>query len=349
MIITSNTIAKPHLHLEENHYIIDIETTGFSPKYASIYMIGIAYLKKNHIMIEQWFCEKESDEYELLFRFNQLLCEDVTLYHYNGDRFDMPFIKQRMSLFSMSMNSYESVDLLTKVRPFKQLLGLENLKLKTIEAYFGYERDDPFTGGDLIEHYKNYLQHPQEETKAMLLLHNYEDLIGLMDVLSHLPVIQLFENFKEKSMTHQLIESYINETTYVATIKTLVSGQYCFKHPLATININDHKLSINIQAVVGTLYYFFPDYQNYYYLPEEDYAIHKSIGAFVDKTHRIKAKKNNAYVKKDSIFLPALKKYELNVPLYYDDPTKKRPYASIEDLVQHNQLATYIQEVLARL
>ena len=54
----------------------------------------------------------------------------------------------------------------------------------------------------------------------------------------------------------------------------------------------------------GTRKYFFPNYKDYYYLPLEDQAIHKSVGTYVDKEHREKAKASNCYKKKEGIFLP---------------------------------------------
>ena len=52
------------------------------------------------------------------------------------------------------------------------------------------------------------------------------------------------------------------------------------------------------------MYHFFPDYKDYYYLPEEDTAMHKSVACFVDPSHRQKATAQNCYVKKEGIFLP---------------------------------------------
>ena len=40
--------------------------------------------------------------------------------------------------------------------------------------------------------------------------------------------------------------------------------------------------------------YFFKDYKNYYYLPMEHMAIHKSMAAYVDDAHKEKATKDNA-------------------------------------------------------
>jgi hypothetical protein len=63
-------------------------------------------------------------------------------------------------------------------------------------------------------------------------------------------------------------------------------------------------LYITLTKIHATLKYFYPDYKNYYYLPNEDYAIHKSVGQYVDKEHRQTAKASNCYIKKEGIFIP---------------------------------------------
>ncbi|MDE7206671.1 MAG: hypothetical protein K2N90_05860, partial [Lachnospiraceae bacterium] len=45
-------------------------------------------------------------------------------------------------------------------------------------------------------------------------------------------------------------------------------------------------------------------YKDYYYLPKEDIAIHKSVAAFVDKNYREQAKASNCYTRKVSSYLP---------------------------------------------
>lgn len=50
--------------------------------------------------------------------------------------------------------------------------------------------------------------------------------------------------------------------------------------------------------------YFFKDYKNYYYLPMEHMAIHKSMAAYVDDAHKEKATKDNAFTTKTGSFIP---------------------------------------------
>ena len=50
--------------------------------------------------------------------------------------------------------------------------------------------------------------------------------------------------------------------------------------------------------------YFYSNYKDYYYLPQEDIAIHKSVAGFVDKEFRQQALASNCYTRKVSSYLP---------------------------------------------
>ena len=50
--------------------------------------------------------------------------------------------------------------------------------------------------------------------------------------------------------------------------------------------------------------YFYSNYKSYYYLPQEDTAIHKSVASFVDKNHRTQAMAATCYTRKLSTYLP---------------------------------------------
>ena len=63
------------------------------------------------------------------------------------------------------------------------------------------------------------------------------------------------------------------------------------------------QLTLRLPLYHGTLKYFYPNYRDYYYLPEEDCAIHKSVGEYVDKAHRTKATAATCYTKKSGLFL----------------------------------------------
>ncbi len=49
--------------------------------------------------------------------------------------------------------------------------------------------------------------------------------------------------------------------------------------------------------------YFYSNYKDYYYLPKEDVAIHKSVASFVEKDYRRQASARNCYTRKQSSYL----------------------------------------------
>lgn len=66
-----------------------------------------------------------------------------------------------------------------------------------------------------------------------------------------------------------------------------------------------NQVQLLVYGFSGTLKYFFQDYKNYYYLPAEDQAIHKSVAAYMDKKNRWPAKASTCYIKKSGNFLPS--------------------------------------------
>ncbi len=61
---------------------------------------------------------------------------------------------------------------------------------------------------------------------------------------------------------------------------------------------------LHIRFYHGELRYFYDHYQDYYYLPEEDVAMHKSVAAYVDRAYRRQATPSTAYLRKSGLFLP---------------------------------------------
>ena len=70
------------------------------------------------------------------------------------------------------------------------------------------------------------------------------------------------------------------------------------------------------------LKYFYSNYHDYYYLPTEDVALHKSVAGFVDKSYRLPASAANCYTRKQSSYLPQWD--------YVFTPFFKRDYKSQE-------------------
>lgn len=70
----------------------DIETTGFSGETSQLYLIGCTYFDGFGWKLIQWFADTRQAEKELLDAFFEFLKRFKILIHFNGDRFDIPYL-----------------------------------------------------------------------------------------------------------------------------------------------------------------------------------------------------------------------------------------------------------------
>ncbi|PKM95850.1 MAG: hypothetical protein CVU84_03350 [Firmicutes bacterium HGW-Firmicutes-1] len=345
MQIIEKNIAHDLLLLEKitndpsKFLLLDIETTGFSSTKNQIYLIGFISVEAHQLKLTQWLCEKEADEFELLYRFSKMLTAEYTIINYNGSSFDIPFIKKRLEMYKISsqINEVKQIDLYHELKPLHTYLNLENLKLKTVEKAFGFHRRDINTGGTLINIYFDYIKNQMPHLQELILLHNEEDLLGLYYIINAYDQILFFRNATTKTFSTDALFIDIQEGILKLSIPYHSNFKTTIRLNPYTIEIAQEEICIFIPIHLDTLYFYFPDYQSYYYLPLEDMAVHRSIGQFVDKEHRKKATKLNCYIKKRGTFIPLIKsstttlttyKYNLKDSLHYVELT--------EDLLKDN-------------
>ena len=279
---------------------VDIETTGFSRKNDVIYLIGFIYYENQDLIIEQFLCEKDADEYELLYKFNQVIKNYEQVIHFNGDNFDLPFIQERMKLYRIKENlsTLNSLDFLKELRPLKKVLGTDNLKLKTMEKLAGYHRIDPFSGGELIQLYHSY-KNGDKAIESTFVLHNEEDMVGLYYLNVFRPLISLKKlNLSDKNYKLSIDESSLR---YYLNIPIQLPHNYYDLRLVRddyTLLLDSNGLTLQLPIVNGEYKTYFEDYQNYYYLTKEDYSIHESMASFVQSKYKKKATKHTAYTKR---------------------------------------------------
>ena len=144
----------------EELIFFDIETTGLSAHNASLYLIGTVVHEGGSWKLQQLFAESLTDEIEMLEHFFALLSKKRRLLSFNGERFDIPFLEKLLSQYGLSesFQGVESLDLYRELRPAKKLLSLPNYQLKSCERFLGIQREDRFSGGELIYVYLDYLK-----------------------------------------------------------------------------------------------------------------------------------------------------------------------------------------------
>lgn len=330
----------------------DIETTGFSGDYASLYLIGCTFYRNDGWNLIQWFADTKESEEELLHAFFGFLKQFRTLIHFNGDGFDIPFLMKRCLHFQLpyDFSAVASIDIYKKIKPYRKLLGLESMKQKAIEQFLGVSRTDKYSGGQLIDVYHEYLQTRSQFSYDLLILHNEDDLKGMPMIL---PILN-YPDFLEHPFvleSQAICEKAEPSGAHSRLLQLVCKSDYAIPVPFQTDNppvkcsAQGQRLTFTICLFDGTLKHFYPNYKDYYYLIYEDTAVHKSIGEYVDKDARVKATAKTCYTKKKGCFLPQFE--PIWEPVMKQDPKDKLCYAFLDDACLQD--SSCFQRYLAQL
>ncbi len=239
----------------------------------------------------------------------------------------------------------KGMDLYQRIRPCRRLLNLPNLKQKTAEMFLGIGREDRFSGGDLIRVYHGYESHPNPNAERLLLLHNEEDVLAmprLMPLLSYAQFLQGRLSVSEVVRLSEEISTQVaagstpqaapapeetcrtpeiwpaekaegemprsdSRVRLVASLRTTLRVPVPIPFASGPIRgyLKGDGIQLSIPEYNGTLRFYIPDYRNYYFLPEEGIAIHKSVASFVDRNYREPATPDTAFLQKEGNFLYA--------------------------------------------
>lgn len=290
--------ALPPSASPEHTAFLDLETKNYGQKNSRIQYLGLIFFQKDGWYVRQWLPETLQDEPAMLREAIPLLESFSSLIHYNGNSFDLPVLKRRAKALSIPLElaSKESLDLYRSFAPLKRLLGLSSLTQRSLEQFLGVSRD----GND------------------------QNDLLMLPQLLPLFAYLKLLDG----KFTVQ--KATLNDPDH----KPFFTAQALLDHPVPNefslhldngyVTCRGTELRILWYGIYGTLKYFYSDYRNYYYLPTEDTAIHKSVAAYVDREHRQPAKASTCYTRKTGCFLP--QKEPLLQPAFSDSYKDRRPF-----------------------
>ncbi len=147
---------------------LDIETTGLSRKAADLTVVGVAVERAGKIAVSQLIGDEITEAAVL-----ETLKGVDEIYTYNGKRFDLPFIKAKLT-----------VDL-AKLTPHTDLMfhcWKQKLKggLKAVERKLGIERQLIDVDGYMaVVLWYEYINNRNNEALKTLKLYNQEDVVNL--------------------------------------------------------------------------------------------------------------------------------------------------------------------------
>lgn len=344
-------IAEP-----EEILFLDIETTGLTAKNSNLYLIGCAFYKDEMWQSIQWFAENYEEELSILTAFFTFMKDFKYLIHYNGNKFDIPYLIQKCEQFSLEYNfdNIMGVDIFRRIMPYKDLLGLIDLKQKTIEDFLEIDREDEYSGRELISIYHNYVCNQNDNDLNNLMLHNEEDLKGMLSILSMLSYSDLFNNpirvmKAQANYFNNENQKRCQEIVMKLRLESPLPKQTSFRALGCYFSGNGVDCSLKVPLFEEELKYYYSNYKNYYYLPAEDIAMHKSVATFVDKAHRVQASPTNCYTRKKSMFLPEWD--VLFTPFFKRDYKEKELFFELTDDFKKSRagFAMYAEHVLTSM
>lgn len=337
----------------EKILFFDIETTGFAAKNSNIYLIGCLYHLADGWNQIQWFADKYNEEGEIISAFMTFSLNYTHLVHFNGTNFDIPFMEQKCQQlhFSYSFEHLTGIDLYKRVSPYKFVLNTPNFKQKSLEYFLGIKRKDTFQGGELINVYHNYVDEPVPNDLQLLLLHNADDLKGLVQLLPLLSYYDLFNRpLTAKKVQANTYRDYFGNPHQELLIRVSLPCKLPVSikcHANSCYFSGKDKIGhFRIPIYEEELKYYYTNYKDYYYLPDEDVAIHRSVASFVDKDYRIKATASTCYTRKFSSYLP---EWDLLIqPFFRRDYRSKEVFFELTDDIKQNReiFSRYAEHIL---
>lgn len=280
--------------LDKNMILFDIETTGLSRKYSHIYMIGTGKIIDNNLFIRQFFAFNKNEEKEIILRFLSYLKNNNIIVTFNGDSFDIPFLEERCNILGIDFDryKYKTIDLYKKIKKINNLLNLPSLKQKSIEDFLGIHRNDMYDGGYLIKVYNDYTISLSPDLEYLLMIHNREDIKGIIDLFSMI----FYEKLKKASIS---MVSYDKKDSYISfTVNTDIYIPKSIKiiNKKITLSVKPYLLEGQIPLEDNKIRYYFDNYKDYVYLIDDKKIIPKVLISSIDKNKYRKVKKDECYV-----------------------------------------------------
>lgn len=309
----------------DNILLVNIETTGLSSRNAFVYMIGLAWMQDGCWQIECCLAKNRMEERTLLEKLNAHTYTFDRIITYGGHSFSYRFLEERWQNYydeekPLFGNCHLS-DIQKNLSPYKALLPVQDLKKTTIEQFTGFHRHAGQTGRELIDIYAEWERTHAEAKLQSILEHHQDDMQSLIHLL-RLSAYLTFWRGNFGDITQRLLND--TQCSFHIALNEAIIRPISYQTKYAEVILNDQDAAIRVPIYMGRLRHFLPGpVRDYYYLPAEDMAIHRSVACYVDKNHRQKATAATCYTSIEGIFLPT---DSADIQPRFQESKNSRPY-----------------------
>lgn len=163
---------------------LDIETTGLAGAASMVFLVGVAWRDGNEVCVRQWLAPDLPFEPDLLDALaTELPASGVRLVTFNGDAFDLPFLRTRARFCGVPLRLAPGLDVLPHARRlYRDRDG--SCRLTHLEATrLGRQRLDDLPGALVPQVYYDALQREERALLEPIARHNAWDLVATLGLL----------------------------------------------------------------------------------------------------------------------------------------------------------------------
>jgi uncharacterized protein YprB with RNaseH-like and TPR domain len=162
---------------------LDLETTGLSS--APLFLVGLMYTAGRDLIVDQLFARDYTEERAVLISTSDFLKRFGVLVTFNGMRFDIPFLAERMVYEGLEFSPPGAhVDLLPVARHVLKK-RTPNHKLQTLEKYLcNRKRIGDVPGSEIPGVYHDFVRTKDAGEIAQVFHHNRLDLLTMLQLVT---------------------------------------------------------------------------------------------------------------------------------------------------------------------
>jgi uncharacterized protein len=207
---------------------LDTETTGFGGAGTLAFLVGLAYVEDDRVVVEQLMLEGPEQEPTLLAYLDGLLAKRPVMVSFNGKSFDWPLLQGRYTMNRLqSPQRVAHLDLLhLSRRVHKQRLTRCNLQRLETEV-LGFQRIGDIDGAEVAARYVHYCRTRDASHLGAVIEHNYWDVLSMVALLGvygaaelALPAVDLAGAAKAMARASALPQALLLADRAVATAST---------------------------------------------------------------------------------------------------------------------------------